>query len=356
MSWWRISGVSPHPPFHPSFLRVLAHSGHTGGLDSQRDPKTAADTDSVNDVLSVDLATVASMATQDATDRWDKVLEEIQRVDDSPSGRNTRRALAGGKTGADLPAANAYSVISGIYTGRFKELWAADPPQDSSLKDVLQPVHDAAHAFTPYEPMEPQIDQLLEAVSAAREKLSDGSGFAPTAERIVADMEMWLKVNLLVAGTSHLGPIKVIDDELAKQAEAVRTGFRLPPRHFDFATNTLVGVPTATSIPLAAFAASVDNTIASTWADAMQPDPADQPSIVDSLYYPSNKYSQGRCAPFGLARRETSAWLLGAAGCLEAPAWQDPLVLEFQYRCRCVKVRVVMHHREVVIRGKRRGQ
>lgn len=220
------------------------------------------------------------MATQDATARWDKVLEDIQRVDDSPSGRNTRRALAGGKTGADLPAANAYSVISGTYTGRFKELWAADPPHDSSLKDVLQPVHDAAHAFTPYEPMEPQIDQLLDAVSAAREKLSDGSGFAPTAEQIVADMEMWLKVNLLVAGTSHLGPIKVIDDELAKQAEAVRTGFRLPPRHFDFATNTLVNVPTATSIPLAAFAASVDNTIASTWAEAMQPDPADQPSIM----------------------------------------------------------------------------
>jgi hypothetical protein len=40
---------------------------------------------------------------------------------------------------------------------------------------------------------------------------------------------------------------------------------------------------------------------------------------------------------------------------LEAPAWQDPLVLEFQYRCRCVKVRVVMHQREVVIRGERRG-
>src|SRR5687768_14764905 len=102
------------------------------------------------------------MATQDATDRWAKVLEDIHRVDDSPPGRNTRRALAGGKTGADLPAANAYSVISGIYTGRFKELWAADSPQDSSLKDVLQPVHDAAHAFTPYEPLEQQIDQLLE--------------------------------------------------------------------------------------------------------------------------------------------------------------------------------------------------
>lgn len=220
------------------------------------------------------------MATHDAADRWDRVLEDIQRVDNSPFGRNTRRALAGGKTAADLPATNAYGVISGSYTARFNELWSADPPQDPSLTDALQPVHDAAHAFTPYEPLEPQIDLLLEAVAAARGKLNDGSGSAPTADQIIADMEMWLKVNLLVAGTSHLGPIKVIDDEIAKQAEALRTGIRLPPRHFDFATNTLVNVPTQTSIPLAVFAASVDNTIASTWAEAMQPDPNDQPSIM----------------------------------------------------------------------------
>jgi hypothetical protein len=220
------------------------------------------------------------MATPDATNRWDRVLEDMQRFDNSPNGRNIRRGLAGGKTGADLPAANAYSVISGVYAGRFKELWAADPPQKPSLIDAIQPVHDAAYAFTPYEPLEPQIDQLMGAVAAAREKLSDGTGSAPDVEQIIADMEMWLKVNLLVAGTSHLGPIKVIDDELAKQAEAVRTGFRLPARHFDFATNTLVNVPTPTSIPLAVFAASVDNTIASTWAEVMQPDPADQPSIM----------------------------------------------------------------------------
>ncbi|ORJ57776.1 hypothetical protein [Mycobacterium simiae] len=220
------------------------------------------------------------MAASDATDRWDKVLEDIQRLDNSPNGRNIRRGLAGGKTGADLPAANAYSVISGVYAGRFKELWTADPPQNPWLRGVIQPVHNAVYAFTPYEPLEPQIDQLMEAVAAAREKLNDGSAAAPDAEQIVADMEMWLKVNLLVAGTSHLGPIKVIDDELAKQAEAVRTGFQLPARHFDFATNTLVDVPTATSIPLAVFVASVDNTIASTWAEVLQPDPADQPSIM----------------------------------------------------------------------------
>jgi hypothetical protein len=31
MSWWRVPSVSPRPPFHGSLLRVLAHSGHTGG-------------------------------------------------------------------------------------------------------------------------------------------------------------------------------------------------------------------------------------------------------------------------------------------------------------------------------------
>jgi hypothetical protein len=219
------------------------------------------------------------MATQDAADRWGKVLENIQRADNSPSGRNTRRALSGGKTGIDLPA-NAYNVITTIYTGPFKELWAADPPQDPPLQQALQPVYDAENGFTPYEELEPQIDRCLEAVAAARQALSDGSDSAPTAEQIIADMEMWLKVNLLVAGTSHLGPMKVIDDEIAKQAEPVKSGLRLPPRHFDFATGEVVNVRTETSIPLAVFAASVDPAIASSWAEVLQPDPADQPWIM----------------------------------------------------------------------------
>jgi hypothetical protein len=219
-----------------------------------------------------------------AVERWDGVLENIQRTDRTPFARNTRGALSAGKTGMDLPAENAYSVIAHLYTGPFIELWAADPPQNPTLREALQPVHDAAHAFTPYESLLPQIDQLLEAVSAARDALSQrGSGdrdAAPTAEQIIADIEMWLKVALLVAGTSHLGPMKVIDDEIAKQTEAARTGLRLPPRHFDFATNQVVHVSTGTSISLAAFAASVDIAIATTWAEAMQPDPSDQPSIM----------------------------------------------------------------------------
>jgi hypothetical protein len=220
------------------------------------------------------------VAGGDAVERWDGMLEDIQRADESPSARNTRGALSGGQAGQDLPP-NAYNVITGVYTGPFIELWAADPPQDPSLREALQPVHDAAHAFTPYESLLPQIDRFLEAVSTAREALSQGGGdAAPTADQIIADMEMWLKVALLVAGTSHVGPMKVIDEEIAEQTKAVRTGFRLPPRHFDFATNTVVHVPTKTSISLAVFAASVDTAIATTWAEALQPDPADQPSIM----------------------------------------------------------------------------
>ena len=208
------------------------------------------------------------------------MLESIQRTDQTPIARNTRGALSGGKTGMDLPA-NTYNGITTIYTGQFKELWAADPPQNSTMREALQPVYDAAFGFTPCESLEPQIDRFLAAVAAAREALSQGGGDAtPTAEQIIADTELWLKVNLLVAGTSHLGPMKVIDDEIARQAEAVRTGFRLPPRHFDFATNTVVHVPTKTSISLAVFAASVDTAIATTWAEALQPDPSDQPSIM----------------------------------------------------------------------------
>jgi len=175
---------------------------------------------------------VASVAGENAIELWDRMLERIQRTDQTPIARNTRGALSGGKTGMDLPA-NAYNGITTIYTGPFKELWAAEPPQNSTMREALQPVYDAAFAFTPCESLEPQIDRFLAAVAAAREALSQGGGDAtPTAEQIIADMELWLKVNLLVAATSHLGPMKVIDDEIAKQTEAARTGFRLPPEAF----------------------------------------------------------------------------------------------------------------------------
>jgi hypothetical protein len=39
-SWWRVPAVSPRLPFHGLLLRVMAHSWHTRGLDSQLDPKT----------------------------------------------------------------------------------------------------------------------------------------------------------------------------------------------------------------------------------------------------------------------------------------------------------------------------
>jgi hypothetical protein len=41
---------------------------------------------------------------------------------------------------------------------------------------------------------------------------------------------------------------------------------------------------------------------------------------------------------------------------LETPAWSDPLMLERQYCCGRLEVRVVMHHSEVMSGGESRGQ
>ena len=56
--------------------------------------------------------------------------------------------------------------------------------------------------------------------------------------------------------------------------------------------------------------------------------------------------------PVSLAVKRQFGSLVSLAA-LEAPA--GPIGAGIQYRCRCVKVRVVMHQREVVIRGERRG-
>ncbi|WP_374158087.1 hypothetical protein ACEWX3_25790 [Mycobacterium sp. G7A2] len=219
------------------------------------------------------------MATQGAANVWDRALENVERTDDSPSGRLARQhAMAGNKTGIEMPA-NSYEVLSTLYTAPIVELWAADPPADPGLRELLQPVRDAAN-FTPYEPFEPQVDRLLEATATARAGLAGAGATALAADQVIADMQTWLKINLLVAGTSHLGPLKVIDDEIAKQVEPAQSGFRLPPRHWDFATNELVHRPTKTSLPMAVFAASVDQTVANSWAEILQPDPNDQPWIM----------------------------------------------------------------------------
>jgi hypothetical protein len=89
-----------------------------------------------------------------------------------------------------------------------------------------------------------------------------------------------LKVTLLVAGTSHIGPMQIVDAELAERNRAISTGFRLPPRHFDLATGQVGHHRTETSLSLATFVTDVDPGPTTTFEKAIRPDPGDQPSIM----------------------------------------------------------------------------
>jgi hypothetical protein len=94
-------------------------------------------------------------------------------------------------------------------------------------------------------------------------------------------MRLALEVTLLVAGTSHLGSMTVIDDELQDRNRSVSTtGIIPPPSYFDLATGQISKKPSDTSINLRAFAALVAPEPAYEWSDALDPSQSAQPWIM----------------------------------------------------------------------------
>jgi hypothetical protein len=125
MSRWRVPAVSPRPPFHSSLLRVLAHSEHTGGLASQRDPKTHLSKTRrrrVRKVMSLPVtASCRSRCLKRAGHRWSRVQAITPRS--KPSGQFCRVSFTNPFTSratqshppADTPRWDATTAIEGLY-------------------------------------------------------------------------------------------------------------------------------------------------------------------------------------------------------------------------------------------------
>ena len=222
--------------------------------------------------------TLPVVATGDALQRWDKVLHDVERTLDTPSMRQTRKALETGAPATRAP--RLFQIVTGAIKAPFTDLWQVEKPTDPKLLAVLQPVADAAGSFDRKSPLLPQVDQYSEVVATARQGLDPENISAPTVEEIITDMYLTLKISLLVAGTSHLGSIRVIDEELAERNSAIAKGLARPVRYYDFATQKVIDAPSDTALSLAAFAAIVDPGPASTWEEGLKPDPADQPPVM----------------------------------------------------------------------------
>ena len=204
-------------------------------------------------------------------DRWVNVLEQVELTDKGVNGRNLRRALA---NGLDVPS--AFDVVRLVYFGPVLDLWPT-APSDPVLLDILEPVRELIMKFSPYRDVLSQLDDYVAAVAAARASLEVERTSVRTVEQIIADMRLTLEVTLLVAGTSHLGPMKLIYDELEDRNRSVATtGIVPPPGRLDLATGEVSKTPSETSINLRTFAALAAPKPAYEWNEAMDPNQADQ--------------------------------------------------------------------------------
>ncbi|MCV7199590.1 hypothetical protein [Mycobacterium angelicum] len=105
-------------------------------------------------------------------------------------------------------------------------------------------------------------------------------GRRASVDEIISDMQLALKISLLIAGTGHVGSKHVIDAELEARYSAIASGAARPIAYYDFASRNILDAPSDTALSLAAFVAIVDPGPARTWEEGLRPDPADQPPVM----------------------------------------------------------------------------
>lgn len=206
-------------------------------------------------------ATLIPVATPEAIQRWRSVLLDIERLDGLQRGQDIRAQLSAPQAAANWSQVNntvIYGTVRGFLTSLVNDLWSADPPTDSALIAVLQPVRDAAMSFTPFKPLLPQWDNYTAAVRTARHALEAQRFGETTVDEIIQEMSLSLKTSLLLASTAVIGSWTVIAKEIARRYVSFAAPITVPLRFYDFESRGMVDHPSATTLSLAAIKAIID--------------------------------------------------------------------------------------------------
>lgn len=241
------------------------------------------------------------VTTRAALLRWRSILSDIEKYGSQARGRVVRAQLAGLDARANVAAVNAtpvYRIVVGILTTPFSDLWAVDAPKDAALVAVLQPVHDAALAFTTSKELLPQWDRFENLARQALSALDVDAMSVPTAEEIIADMLLSLKTTLLLAGTGLHGAMKVVAEELIRRQVSFATPVTAPLRFYDLTTNTMVEYSSKTTLSLQGLKAIVtvdgENATQSAPAPAVMKQFAAQ--VIVNFYTDWEEYYRGELA------------------------------------------------------------
>jgi hypothetical protein len=202
------------------------------------------------------------VATPEAIQRWRTVLLKVDQTQALPSRQKVRAALSTPQALAGWRQVNAdpriYGTVTGFLTALVRDLWSVDAPTDSAMEAALQPVLDAAMAFTPWQPLLPQWDNYLDRVGEARQALNTQQFGEPSVDEIIHEMSLSLKTSLLLSGTATLGSTRVLTEELARRYVSFLTPITVPLRFYDFASKKMVDHPSPTTLNLAAIKPIID--------------------------------------------------------------------------------------------------
>lgn len=192
------------------------------------------------------------MATEQTTDRWNKVFDEVLVPNEM-----IMRLLEPLERFAS--ARQAPGAILGV-TRPLLQAWESDPPPtDSALHKLIEPVVEAARSLNPEDDRIQPIRDYVTEVKEARAKLNEPSVevVEPTVDEILIDMELELKLSVIVARLGHQGILNLIDERRAVEGRAVTRLSELPT-YLDLQTMEATAVQSATTLSYSAILAKAD--------------------------------------------------------------------------------------------------
>lgn len=213
------------------------------------------------------------MATEATIERWDHVLDEVEKT---LKGSPFINLLVPGYKQLD----QGFRLTVNAITRAFRDAWQTDRPADgSALFEVLEPVAAVIDDWDFTQSAEPQVDEFMGVVAEARRRLAEDDLSESTAEEVVADLETLLKVSVLVARVGHQGALAIADAERQGRNQSVNRATDRPATYLDLNTMRWGDQPSKTTLPLSVFMSMVTPRMA-TFAEAMKQPVEDQPEIM----------------------------------------------------------------------------
>jgi hypothetical protein len=203
-----------------------------------------------------------------AIERWDKILHETEIK--RQCFVVPLEVLVPGHPRFD----QGFHLTVDALTKDFKDAWRSDrPAEGSDLYAALERVAHATSEFDFTQPAAPQVSRFLEAIAEARRQLADGGCASP--QEVIADLENFVKVSVLVARVGHQGAMQIVDKEIQERNRSINKATDRAPQFLDLNTMKWVEKPSKTTISLSVFMAMVDPGIA-TIQEMFQPQAADE--------------------------------------------------------------------------------